>query len=206
MRTESRASFGRLTQPANFGRHPAGAAFDEQRITELVGAVMMGRELGIDATKQRLVEEGAQQRVVAGAGLVRAGEERIDDPKRGAGADPSAGAAAAGRMRPSPAPAASRARRTVVPIASGAGTAAARRPVCPAGEILSPQRLTAALAGSSACRDMQGRARERQSDRPPLAYSSPKAVQTTGTVAVLKEGAAFGRASWLSETLLVKHE
>jgi hypothetical protein len=34
--------------------------------------------------------------------------------------------------------------------------AAARRPVCPAGEILPPQRLAAAPAGSSAYRDMQG--------------------------------------------------
>ena len=36
--------------------------------------------------------------------------------------------------------------------------AAARRPACPAGEILVPQRLAAVTAGSSDHRDMQGRA------------------------------------------------
>ena len=49
--------------------------------------------------------------------------------------------------------------------------AAARRPACPAGEILGPQRLAAAPAGSSVQRDMQGRAcrtREEASTGHPL--------------------------------------
>jgi mannose-6-phosphate isomerase-like protein (cupin superfamily) len=50
---------------------------------------MTCRELGIEAAQHRLVEKGTQQRAVAGAELVRAGQERIDDPEFRAGADPS---------------------------------------------------------------------------------------------------------------------
>ena len=81
-------------------------------------SVMTCRELGIDPAQHRLVEKGTQQRVVAGAGLVGAGEERIDDPEFRAGTDPSGRDTAPARTIPSEAPAASRARTTVVPIAT----------------------------------------------------------------------------------------
>jgi hypothetical protein len=38
-------------------------------------------ELNVDLAQRRLVDEGAQQRVVAGTGLMCAGEDGIDDPE-----------------------------------------------------------------------------------------------------------------------------
>ena len=56
-------------------------AFDEHGIAKLVRSVTVFGELGINSPQHHLVEKGAQQHVVAGAGLVRAGEDDIDDPE-----------------------------------------------------------------------------------------------------------------------------
>ena len=55
-------------------------------------------------------------------------------------------------------PRAAAAQRRTLKAEEFDSAAAARRPARPAGEILAPQRLAAATAGSSAWRDMQGRA------------------------------------------------
>ena len=52
-------------------------------------SVVIVGEFGIDPAQQRLVEKGAQQRVMAGARLMRAGEDCIDDLEFRPSADPS---------------------------------------------------------------------------------------------------------------------
>jgi hypothetical protein len=48
---------------------------------------MIGGELGVDSAWRHLAEKSAQQRVVAGAGLMCTGDDCIDDPESGASAD-----------------------------------------------------------------------------------------------------------------------
>src|SRR5271166_69049 len=64
---------------------------DQQRIAELVGAIasLVGR--GAYAVDQAVVGERAEELVVAFAGLMDAGEDRIDNAKRRAARDASAG-------------------------------------------------------------------------------------------------------------------
>ena len=50
--------------------------------------VMTVIERSVDPVQQPLVEEGAQQRVMAGTGLMGAGEDGIDDSEIRLGADP----------------------------------------------------------------------------------------------------------------------
>jgi hypothetical protein len=87
----------RTAYMARWGAASLGAytAFDEQGIAELMCSVMTVIELNVDLAQRRLVEEGAQQRVMAGTGLMGAGEDGIDDPKIRAGADPFRSDAAA---------------------------------------------------------------------------------------------------------------
>ena len=83
-------------QPMGGLRSPA-LPFDQQRIAELVGAIESLAGCGANAVEQAVGGEGAQELVVAFAGLVDAGENRIDDAKRRAPRDASAGQA---RSRP----------------------------------------------------------------------------------------------------------
>ena len=98
-------------------------------------------------------------------------------------------------------PASGRSRAEDLGGARICSAAAARRPACPAGEILAPQRLGAATAGSSDHRDMQGRAcrsRGEASTRPSARSTSPvdSGHRTCAQPSRAAQGAtSFGRHS-----------
>ena len=87
----------------------------------MVAVAVLG-ELRGDAVEQRVVGEGAQQFEVAFAGLVDAGEDRVDDAEPGAGPMRPRATPWPGWTRPPASAADSSARTTVVP------TAMTRRP------------------------------------------------------------------------------
>src|SRR3954468_5333066 len=69
-------------------RRDIARSLQENRIAELVCPVALVLEGGVDARQSGLVCECAQQLVVAGAALVRAREDGVDDSQPGRGADP----------------------------------------------------------------------------------------------------------------------
>ena len=66
-------------------------ALDQQRIAQLVGAVASLAGRGANAVEQAVGGEGAEELVVTFAGLVDAGEDGVDNAKRRAARDASAG-------------------------------------------------------------------------------------------------------------------
>src|SRR6266542_5629095 len=93
---DSRAIAGRASYP-ELGRIatalPCGLtrrqplALEQHRIAELVRPITVRVEHSAHAAQRRLGRECAQQLVVAGAGLVRPGEDRIDDDERSVAPD-----------------------------------------------------------------------------------------------------------------------
>jgi hypothetical protein len=61
---------------------------------------MIGGEFGVEPVQQRLAEKGAQQHVVAGAGLMRTGEDCVDDAEFRPNADPSGRNVVSGSYNP----------------------------------------------------------------------------------------------------------
>jgi hypothetical protein len=64
---------------SHFARIALASSFNQNGIAELVGAETAAVERSICAAQNGLAGEGVQQVVVAGAGLVRAGQNCIDD-------------------------------------------------------------------------------------------------------------------------------
>src|SRR5262249_53769386 len=129
-------------------RGPAeSAALDQDRIAELVRAIVARAQLVVGAAQRRVVCERSQQLGVAGARLVRAGEDRLDDAQAGRRAAPPprpppprphpARPARPPPARPGPphVAASSRARTPVVP------------PATPPPPRACPPRIATAVAG-----------------------------------------------------------
>src|SRR5215217_1975669 len=66
-----------------------GPAFDQHRIAEFVGAIAVLHKGGRGAVQHRIVSEGAKELVMAFAGLVHSGEDRIHDAQPGRTPDAS---------------------------------------------------------------------------------------------------------------------
>jgi hypothetical protein len=71
---------------ANAATFPA--TLDQHGIAELVGAIVVGFQLFAGAAQGGIVGEGAKQIIMAGARLVSAGEDSIDDAQVGSRANP----------------------------------------------------------------------------------------------------------------------
>ena len=65
--------------------------FYQDRIAELVGAIVEGVQLRVHAAKCSIVDESSQQFVMTGARLVGAGKKCVDHAEAAASSDPAGG-------------------------------------------------------------------------------------------------------------------